>query len=56
VVRRLKQEPGPDIVILGSGSIVAQLAPEKLIDAYQLVVNPLVIAKVKTLLRASPHT
>jgi dihydrofolate reductase len=48
-VRRLKQEPGDDICILGSGSIIAQLAPEKLIDAYQLVVSPVVLGKGKTL-------
>jgi dihydrofolate reductase len=48
-VRRLKQEPGDDICILGSGSIVAQLAPERLIDAYQLVVSPIVLGKGKTL-------
>jgi dihydrofolate reductase len=48
-VRRLKQEPGDDICILGSGSIIAQLAPEKLIDSYQLVVSPVVLGKGKTL-------
>lgn len=48
-VRKLKQEPGDDIVILGSGSIVAQLASEGLIDAYQLAVNPIAIGKGKTL-------
>jgi dihydrofolate reductase len=48
-VRRLKQEPGDDICILGSGSIIAQLAPERLIDAYQLVVSPIVLGKGKTL-------
>jgi dihydrofolate reductase len=48
-VRRLKQQPGDDICILGSGSIIAQLAPERLIDAYQLVVSPIVLGKGKTL-------
>src|SRR5260370_138621 len=33
-VRKLKQEPGPDIVIMGSGSLVAQLAEAGLIDQY----------------------
>ena len=49
VVRMLKQEPGDDICILGSGSVVAQLAPEKLIDLYQLVVSPIVLGKGRTL-------
>lgn len=49
VVRMLKQEPGDDICILGSGSIIAQLAPERLIDSYQLVVSPIILGKGKTL-------
>jgi dihydrofolate reductase len=36
-VRKMKDEPGPGLVILGSGSIVAHLAPEGLIDEYQLM-------------------
>ena len=48
-VRKLKQEPGEDMVIMGSGTIVAQLAQAGLIDAYQLVVNPLVLGAGRTL-------
>ncbi len=48
-IRKLKQEPGEGMVILGSGSIVAQLAPEDLIDEYQIVVNPVVLGAGKTL-------
>jgi dihydrofolate reductase len=48
-VSGLKQEPGDDICILGSGSIIAQLAPERLIDSYQLVVSPIILGKGKTL-------
>jgi dihydrofolate reductase len=48
-VRKMKQEPGADMVILGSGSIVSQLAQEGLIDEYQLVVIPVVIGKGRTL-------
>lgn len=42
-VRQMKSEPGPGMVILGSGSIVTQLAREGLIDEYQLVLNPVVL-------------
>lgn len=42
-VRRLKSEPGPDMAILGSGSIVTQLADAGLIDALQVVVNPVAL-------------
>lgn len=48
-VRRMKQEPGPGMVILGSGSIVTQLAREGLIDEYQLVLNPVILGGGKQL-------
>jgi dihydrofolate reductase len=48
-VRKLKAEPGPGIAILGSGSIVAQLAQAGLIDEYRVVVNPLVLGDGRTL-------
>ena len=37
------------MAILGSGSIVSQLAPEGLIDEYQVVVNPVVLGKGRTM-------
>ena len=48
-VRRLKQEPGEDIAILGSGSIVSQLTQERLVDEYQIVVNPVVLGEGRTM-------
>ena len=48
-VRKLKQEPGPDIVVMGSGSIVAQLAEAGLIDEYQIVLNPIVVGDGRTM-------
>ena len=48
-VRKLKKEPGPDMVILGSGTIVSQLAQAGLIDAYQIVVDPIVLGRGRTL-------
>jgi dihydrofolate reductase len=48
-VRALKASPGPDLVILGSGSIVSQLAQARLIDEFQLVVNPVVLGQGRTL-------
>lgn len=48
-IRKMKKEPGPGMVILGSGSLVAQLTPEGLIDEYQIVVNPLVLGKGRTM-------
>ena len=48
-VRTMKQESGGDIAILGSGSIVSQLAQEGLIDEYQVVINPVVLGKGRTM-------
>jgi dihydrofolate reductase len=48
-VRQMKKEPGPDIVVLGSGTIVAQLARENLVDEYQLITFPIVLGKGKTM-------
>ena len=48
-VRKLKQESGPDMVIMGSGSIISQLAPENVIDEYQIVVNAIVLGSGRTM-------
>lgn len=48
-VRKMKEEPGPGMAILGSGSIVSQLAPERLIDEYQVVVNPVILGNGRTM-------
>jgi dihydrofolate reductase len=48
-VRKMKKQPGKDMVILGSGSIVSQLAQEGLIDEYQVAVNPIVLGKGRTM-------
>lgn len=42
-LRELKRSPGADLVILGSGDLVASLASTGLIDEYQLAVNPVVL-------------
>jgi dihydrofolate reductase len=48
-IARMKQETGEGMAILGSGSIVSQLAHEGLIDEYQIVVNPIVLGKGRTM-------
>jgi len=48
-VRKMKEEPGKDMAILGSGSIVSQVARVGLIDEYQIVVNPVVIGQGRTM-------
>jgi dihydrofolate reductase len=48
-VRTLKRAQGPPMVVLGSGSIVAQLAPQQLIDELQIVITPLALGGGRTL-------
>jgi dihydrofolate reductase len=48
-VRKLKESQGSNIVIMGSGSIVAQLTQARLIDTYQVVVVPLVLGSGRTM-------
>lgn len=54
-VAKMKREAGEGMAILGSGSIVAQLAPAGLIDEYQLVVNPLVLGGGRTMFEGIPQ-
>jgi dihydrofolate reductase len=49
VVRQLKQGSDSDILVLGSGSIVQQLASEGLIDEYLFIVTPVVAGEGKPL-------
>ncbi len=48
-VKKLKQQSGKDLTVLGSGSIVSQLAQEGLIDEYDILLNPVVLGRGKTM-------
>jgi dihydrofolate reductase len=48
-VRKLKSEAGPGMCILGSGSIVAQLAATGVIDEYQMVMDPVALGKGRSM-------
>ena len=48
-IRKMKKEPGEGMAILGSGTIVSQLTQEGLIDEYQVVVNPVILGKGRTM-------
>ena len=48
-VRKLKKQSGKGLTILGSASIVAQLAEAGLIDEYQLLLNPVILGKGRTM-------
>jgi dihydrofolate reductase len=42
-IEALKEQPGKDIMVFGSGSLVSQLTEHGLIDEYQFVVMPVLI-------------
>lgn len=48
-VSKLKQEPGPDITIMGSGSVVMLLTAAGLVDEYQIVLSPIILGRGRTL-------
>jgi dihydrofolate reductase len=48
-IARLKEADDRDMTVLGSGSIVAQLAQAKLLDGYSFVVCPIVLGAGRTL-------
>jgi len=48
-IRRLREGSGEDMAIMGSGTIVAQLASAGLIDEYQFVVVPVALGAGRSL-------
>ncbi len=48
----MKQEPGKDMVIFGSGTIVSELTQLKLIDEYRLIVNPIILGNGNPLFKS----
>lgn len=48
-VRTMKQGPGDGLTVIGSGTIVSQLAQEGLIDEYQVIVNPVILGKGRSM-------
>jgi dihydrofolate reductase len=50
----LKASPGEDMTVLGSGSVVAQLAAAGLIDEYQLVLSPIALGGGRALFAGLP--
>jgi dihydrofolate reductase len=50
-VRRLKEEDGGDLVVLGSGDLAQTLIDEGLIDVYDLWIDPIVLGTGKRLFR-----
>ena len=48
-ITRLKQQPGKDIAILGSGILVRSLLQDDLLDELRLIIHPIVLGSGKRL-------
>ena len=46
VVAKLNQNPGSDIVVLGSSSIVLPLVKDGLVDEYRIRIQPIILGQV----------
>ena len=46
-IRRLREQPGKDVIILASSDLAARLAAEGLIDEYRIMVNPVLVGQGK---------
>lgn len=42
-VAALKQEPGPDLLVMGSGELIQSLRRRALVDEYVLMIHPLIL-------------
>jgi dihydrofolate reductase len=48
-MRDIKAGDGPDITVLGSGSVAAQLGEARLVDEYQFVIIPVALGEGRTI-------
>ncbi|MEW9874147.1 dihydrofolate reductase family protein [Arthrobacter sp. HS15c] len=55
-VARLKEQPGPDIAVLGSGELIQSLRSRNLIDEYVLLIHPLILGTGRRLFPDGPET
>jgi dihydrofolate reductase len=49
-IETIKRQPGKDMIIFGSGSVVSQLTQQGLIDEYQFAVCPILLGSGRPLL------
>jgi dihydrofolate reductase len=54
-IKKLKQAPGKDMIMLGSGSIMTWFADEGLTDEYRFMINPVAIGNGTPLFKGLHH-
>ncbi len=50
-IKKMKQEPGKNVLVAGSASIVQQLTNFGLVDEYHLLVHPVILGNGKPLFK-----
>jgi dihydrofolate reductase len=55
-VKELKEQPGEDIGVLGSGELVQSLMRHQLVDEYLLMIHPLVLGSGRRLFPEGVHS
>ena len=55
-IEAMKKQPGPDMIIFGSGSIASQLTEHGLIDEYRFVVGPVLLGSGRPLISGVPRS
>lgn len=53
-IAKLKDGPGRDMLIFGSGTIVTRLTEHRLIDEYQFIVRPIILGSGRSMLNGTP--
>lgn len=51
-LKELKQQPGKNIVIFGSGTVVSELTQLRLIDEFRLIINPVILGNGNPLFKS----
>lgn len=54
-IKKMKQMPGKDMTLLGSGSILTQFAEQDLVDEYQFMLDPVALGAGTPLFKGIKH-
>jgi dihydrofolate reductase len=54
-IAKLKQQPGKDMVILGSAMLASCLLAQGLVDEYRIILNPVLLGRGNSLFRDVKH-
>ena len=54
-IRKLKQQPGKDLIIFGSSDLAVTFIQQGLIDEFRIMVNPVVLSNGKPLFKGLPQ-